>query len=168
MNYIKITKHDIANGSGIRVVLWISGCTMFCKQCQNSSTWNFKAGKLFTENTKDELIEALEPEYISGLTLSGGHPLESQNQNQVVDIIKVVKDKFPMKTIWLYTGYTYEEILKMPFVLKNIFPYIDVLVDGKYDYTKRDITLAWCGSSNQRVIDVQESLKRDKIILYKS
>ena len=73
-----------------------------------------------------------------------------------------------MKTIWLYTGYTYEEILKMPFVLKNIFPYIDVLVDGKYDYTKRDITLAWCGSSNQRVIDVQESLKRDKVILYKS
>lgn len=168
MNYIKITKHDIANGSGIRVVLWISGCTMFCKQCQNSSTWDFNAGKLFTENTKAELLEVLEPEYISGLTLSGGHPLELQNQNQVVDIVKTVKDKFPMKTIWLYTGYTYEETLKMPFVLKNIFPYIDVLVDGKYDYTKRDITLAWCGSSNQRVIDVQESLKRDKVILYKS
>lgn len=167
MNYIKITKNDIANGIGVRTVLWVSGCTMHCKECHNQSTWNFKVGQPFTNDTMNELLNSLIPDYVAGLTLSGGHPLEKQNQQQVADIVKTVKTKYPTKTIWLYTGYLYEDILKMPFVARNILPYIDILVDGKYDCTKRDITLAWCGSSNQRVIDVQKSLKENKVILFK-
>lgn len=167
MNYIKITKHDIANGIGVRVVLWVSGCTVHCYNCQNPSTWNFTAGQPFTNDTMTELLEALSPDYISGLTLSGGHPLEQVNQQQISNIVKTVKTKLPSKTIWLYTGYTYEQILKSKFIANEILPYIDILVDGKYDYTKRDITLSWCGSSNQRVIDIQKSLKENKVILFK-
>lgn len=167
MNYIKITKHDIANGVGVRVVLWVSGCTVHCYNCQNPSTWDFTAGQPFTNNTMTELLEALSPDYISGLTLSGGHPLEQANQQQISNIVKTVKTKLPSKTIWLYTGYTYKQILKSIFIVNEILPYIDILVDGKYDYTKRDITLAWCGSSNQRVIDIQKSLKGNKVILFK-
>ena len=167
MNYIKITKNDIANGVGVRTVLWVSGCTMHCKECHNQSTWDFNAGQPFTNDTMNELLNSLIPDYVAGLTLSGGHPLEKQNQQQIANIVKTVKAKYPTKTIWLYTGYLYENILKMPFVVRNILPYIDILVDGKYDCTKRDITLAWCGSSNQRVIDVQKSLKENKVILFK-
>lgn len=167
MNYIKITKNDIANGVGVRTVLWVSGCTMHCKECHNQSTWDFSTGQPFINDTMNELLNSLIPDYVAGLTLSGGHPLEEQNQQQVADIVKTVKTKYPTKTIWLYTGYLYENILKMPFVVKNILPYVDILVDGKYDYTKRDITLAWCGSSNQRVVDVQKSLKENKVILFK-
>lgn len=167
MNYIKITKNDIANGVGVRTVLWVSGCTMRCKECHNQSTWDFNAGQPFTNDTMNELLNSLIPDYVAGLTLSGGHPLEKQNQQQIANIVKTVKAKYPTKTIWLYTGYLYENILKMPFVARNILPYIDILVDGKYDCTKRDITLAWCGSSNQRVIDIQKSLKENKVILFK-
>lgn len=167
MNYLKITKNDIANGIGIRTVLWVSGCTMHCKECHNQSTWDFSTGQPFINDTMNELLNSLIPDYVAGLTLSGGHPLEEQNQQQVADIVKTVKAKYPTKTIWLYTGYLYEDILKMQFVVKDILPYVDILVDGKYDYTKRDITLAWCGSSNQRVVDVQKSLKENKVILFK-
>lgn len=167
MNYIKITKNDIANGIGVRTVLWVSGCTMHCKECHNQSTWDFSTGQPFINDTMNELLNSLIPDYVAGLTLSGGHPLEKQNQQQIANIVKTVKAKYPTKTIWLYTGYLYENILKMPFVVRNILPYIDILVDGKYDCTKRDITLAWCGSSNQRVIDVQKSLKENKVILFK-
>lgn len=111
-----------------------------------------------------ELLEALSPDYISGLTLSGGHPLEQANQQQISNIVKTVKTKLPSKTIWLYTGYTYEQVLKSKFIVNEILPYIDILVDGKYDYTKRDITLSWCGSRNQRVIKVQESLKSEQVV----
>lgn len=167
MNYIKITKNDIANGVGVRTVLWVSGCTMRCKECHNQSTWDFNAGQPFTNDTMNELLNSLIPNYVAGLTLSGGHPLEKQNQQQIANIVKTVKAKYPTKTIWLYTGYLYENILKMPFVVRNILPYIDILVDGKYDCAKRDITLAWRGSSNQRVIDIQKSLKENKVILFK-
>ncbi|WP_417136627.1 anaerobic ribonucleoside-triphosphate reductase activating protein [Ruminococcus bromii] len=167
MNYIKITKHDIANGVGVRVVLWVSGCTVHCYNCQNPSTWDFTAGQPFTNDTMTELLEALSPDYISGLTLSGGHPLEQANQQQISNIVQTVKTKLPSKTIWLYTGYTYEQILKSKLIVNEILPYINILVDGKYDCTKRDITLAWCGSSNQRVIDIQKSLKENKVILFK-
>jgi anaerobic ribonucleoside-triphosphate reductase activating protein len=164
VNYIKITKHDIANGIGVRVVLWVSGCTVHCYNCQNPSTWDFTAGQPFTNNTMTELLEALSPDYISGLTLSGGHPLEQANQQQISNIVKTVKTKLPSKTIWLYTGYTYEQILKSKFIVNEILPYIDILVDGKYDESQRDISLAWCGSSNQRVIKVQESLKLRQVV----
>lgn len=164
MNYIKITKHDIANGVGVRVVLWVSGCTMHCHNCQNPTTWDFNAGQAFIKDTMTELLEALSPDYISGLTLSGGHPLEQANQQQISNIVKTVKTKLPSKTIWLYTGYTYEQILKSKFIVNEILPYIDILVDGKYNESQKDISLAWCGSKNQRVIRVQKSLNVGKII----
>lgn len=148
-------------------MLWVSGCTVHCYNCQNPSTWDFTAGQPFTNDTMTELLEALSPDYISGLTLSGGHPLEQANQQQISNIVQTVKTKLPSKTIWLYTGYTYEQILKSKLIVNEILPYINILVDGKYDCTKRDITLAWCGSSNQRVIDIQKSLKENKVILFK-
>ena len=147
MNYIKITKHDIANGIGVRVVLWVSGCTVHCYNCQNPSTWDFTAGQPFTNNTMTELLEALSPDYISGLTLSGGHPLEQVNQQQISNIIKTVKTKLPSKTIWLYTGYTLKEIEDS--FRNEIIPYIDYLVDGRFEIDKRDISLKFRGSSNQ-------------------
>lgn len=176
MNYIKISKYDTSNGIGIGVVLWVSGCHCHCYNCHNPSTWDFNAGQPFTEETMQELLNSLNKPYISRLTLSGGHPLEPQNLDTVYKIVKTVKEKFPNKSIWLYTGYTWEEILEKDksyeaLEINGISPldvvkYCDVLVDGKYEDDKRDITLAWRGSSNQRVINIQESLKQNKIILW--
>jgi len=176
MNYIKISKYDTANGIGIGVVLWVSGCSCRCHSCHNPQTWDFNAGQPFTEDTMQELLDALNKPYISRLTLSGGHPLESQNLETVYKIVKVVKEKFPNKKIWLYTGYTWEEILNndkenqrantnsiSPF---DIVRRCNILVDGKYEKDKRDISLAFAGSSNQRVIDIQKSFKQNKVILF--
>ena len=176
MNYIKISKYDTANGIGIGVVLWVSGCNRHCFGCHNPQTWNFIAGQPFTENTMQELLKALDKSYISRLTFSGGHPLEPQNLETVYKIVKMVKEKFPNKTIWLYTGYTWEEIFDKEEKYENlevngvspldVVKYCDVLVDGRYEDDKRDISLAWRGSSNQRCISVQESLEQGKVILY--
>lgn len=167
MNYIKITEHDIANGCGIRVVLWVSGCKMQCKNCHNPQTWNFTAGYPFTRATLFKLFKSIDKPYISGLTLSGGHPLERENRVEVASIVQSTKKLFQDKTIWLYTGYVFEDIIKDDFLKTQILPYIDVLVDGKYEEDKRDISLPWCGSSNQRIIDVHNSLKERKTILWK-
>lgn len=161
MNYHKIEKYSIANGVGIRVVLWVSGCTCYCKNCQNPNTWSFKSGQLFDEKAKKELFDALNKPYIQGITFSGGHPLENENISTVYQLCKEIKNKFPQKDIWLYTGYNFEDIHSY-----LIMKYIDVLVDGKYIDELKDLTLKWRGSSNQRVIDVQKSLKENKIILY--
>nr|DAT91119.1 MAG TPA: 4Fe-4S single cluster domain protein [Caudoviricetes sp.] len=176
MNYIKISKYDIANGTGIGVVLWVSGCNRHCHGCHNPQTWDFNAGQPFTEDTMQELLEALNKPYISRLTLSGGHPLESQNLETVYQIVKTVKEKFPNKKIWLYTGYTWEEILNNDKENKrantnsisplDIVRCCDILVDGKYEKDKRDISLAFAGSSNQRVVDIQKSFKQNKVVLY--
>lgn len=176
MNYIKISKYDTSNGIGIGVVLWVSGCRCHCYNCHNPSTWDFNVGQPFTEETMQELLNSLNKSYISRLTLSGGHPLEPQNLDTVYNIVKTVKEKFPNKSIWLYTGYTWEEILEKDKSYEDlgingispldVIKYCDVLVDGKYEDDKRDITLAWRGSSNQRVINIQESLKQNKIILW--
>ena len=164
------------NGDGLRTVLWVSGCQQKCNNCQNPQTWDFNSGIPFTDETMQELLDDLSLSYISGLTLSGGHPLEPQNLDTVYNIVKTVKEKFPKKSIWLYTGYTWEEILGKDKLYENleingispldVVKYCDVLVDGKYEDDKRDITLAWRGSSNQRVINIQESLKQNKIILW--
>lgn len=161
MNYHKIEKYSIANGIGIRVVLWVSGCTCYCRNCQNPQTWGFNSGKLFDENAKQELFEALDKPYIQGITFSGGHPLENKNISTVYNLCKEIKEKFPTKDIWLYTGYTFENIDSY-----LIMKYIDVLVDGKYIEEEKDLTLKWRGSKNQRVIDVQETFKQNKIVLY--
>ena len=173
MNYHNLTYPDMNNGSGLRVVLWLSGCSHHCKGCQNPQTWNPNSGIPFDENAKKELFEELEKDYISGLTLTGGDPLHENNIDEILSLIYEIKDKYPDKTIWLYSGYTLEEtiypILKATNVhLKRatIIKLSDVFIDGEYIEALRDITLKWRGSSNQRVIDVQESLKQNKVILY--
>lgn len=162
MNYVKITKHDIANGPGVRVALWVQGCSIHCNNCHNQITWNFDYGKQFTNETMHELYDALNLPYIQGLTLTGGHPLEKQNIKQCTEICITIKTMLPEKDIWLYTGYVWEDIKDL-----QIMNYIDVLVDGPYIDELRDISLAFCGSSNQRIIDVQQSLQQNKIILWK-
>lgn len=164
MNYHKIEKLSVANGTGIRVVLWVSGCRMYCKNCQNPSTWSFNSGKPFDETAKQELFKALDKPYIQGITFSGGHPLEPENFETILILAKEIKEKFPTKDIWLYTGYLYEELYYRQ--VSRILLYIDVLVDGKFIEEQKDLTLKWRGSKNQRVIDVQETLKQGKIILY--
>ena len=164
MNYHKIEKTSVANGTGIRVVLWVSGCRMNCGNCHNPETWDFNSGKPFDEEVKQELFEALDKPYIQGITFSGGHPLEEENAPEIYKLIVEIKDKFPDKDIWLYTGHQVEYIQGW---YGNILELCDVVVDGRYVDMLRDVTLKWRGSSNQRVIDVKKSLNEHKIVLYK-
>ena len=173
MNYHKIEKTSIVNGTGIRTVLWVSGCSLHCKGCHNPETWNVDSGKPFDEEAKNELFKALDKPYIQGITFSGGHPLESKNVETIYLLIKEIREKFPTKDIWLYTGYTLEQIFPEVitddfnlnrFYKQEIVKMCDVIVDGKYIEELKDITLQWKGSSNQRVIDVQETLKQGKVI----
>lgn len=161
MNYLSMTKAEVANGYNIRVVLWVSGCEHKCKNCHNPESWDCNSGKPFTEVEFNKLINELSLPYYDGLTLTGGDPLHPKNINDVEKIVIKIKELYPDKTIWCYTGYMYEEIADL-----NILNYIDVLIDGEYIEELRDITLAFKGSSNQKVIDVQKSLKENKIILY--
>lgn len=163
MNYQKISHNDVSNGSGVGMVLWVSGCTQHCFGCHNPETWDFNSGIPYTPEIETEIINSLKPDYISRLTLSGGHPLEAENIKTVFDLCKKVKSIYPNKKIWLYTGYTWENINGLP-----ILKYVDVLVDGKFVQDLRDITLKWKGSSNQRVIDMQKSLEKGKIILWEN
>lgn len=167
MNYHRIVYDDQLNGAGLRVTLFVSGCSHHCVGCQNPQTWNLDSGKAFDKEARNELFKYLLKDYISGLTLSGGDPLCFDNIYTIFDLCVEIKTKYPTKTIWLYTGYTYEYIIDNP-VLKTIMRYVDVLVDGKFDKNLADANYKWAGSTNQRIIDVQESLKRDKVILYES
>lgn len=161
MNYLTITHNDMLNGDGLRVVLWVSGCTLHCEDCQNQYSWDFNEGILFDERAKEEIFSELKKDYISGITITGGHPLEQQNIKEVEQLCKDIKIKFPDKTIWLYTGFIFEEIINYP-----ILQYIDVLVDGRYEKEFRDISLKWRGSQNQRVIDVKKSLTSSEVVLW--
>ena len=161
MNYHNITKDDMLNGDGLRVVLWVSGCTHCCDGCQNPETWDVSSGIEFDSEAKNELFEALAPEYISGITFSGGDPLHPFNREEVLNLAKEIKEKMPEKTVWLYTGFLFEEI-KEAIDLSNI----DVLVDGEFKQELNDNNLKWIGSSNQRIIDVQATLKEGNIILH--
>ena len=165
MNYEKIDKCSVSNGLGVRTVLWVSGCNIHCKNCHNQSTWDFNSGIPFTEDTMQELLYDLSKPYIKGCTLSGGHPLDPHNAPKILEIVKRVKMVFPNKDIWIYSGYVWESIIKDD-VLKEILKYTDVLVDGAYVDELRDISLAFRGSSNQRIIDVPKSLEQNKIILW--
>ena len=213
MNYHNITKDDMLNGEGLRVVLWISGCSHRCRGCQNPQTWDCKSGVQFDESAKKEMFDELSKDYIAGITFTGGDPLYSQNLKDVLDLITDLRSKYPIsrktdtiygdkdnskhniltrnsdeirlsypeKTIWLYTGYTWEQIMhpvvtddfnperdKLLKMRRDIVKQCDVLVDGRYEEDKRDITYHWAGSTNQRVIDVQESLKQNQVVLWKS
>ena len=161
MNYAAITKQDMLNGDGIRVTLWVQGCSRYCAGCHNPETWDRCLGQSWTEETEQELFEALDKDYISGITFSGGNPLEEYNTDVVTNISKKIKEKFPNKTQWLYTGFVWEEVKDL-----EIMKYIDILVEGPYIEEQRDISLKWRGSSNQRVLDVKKSLELNEVILY--
>ncbi len=171
MNYADIKKADVANGLGVRVSLFVSGCTHHCKNCFNQEAWDFNYGKKFTEKEIDKIINELDHSYVAGLTLLGGEPLEHINQQGLLPLLRKVKEKFPKKNIWCYTGYTFEndimgKMYKNWEETKELLSYIDVLVDGKFEEDKKDIKLRFRGSSNQRIIDVQKSLKENKAILF--
>ncbi|MBD5516007.1 MAG: anaerobic ribonucleoside-triphosphate reductase activating protein [Lachnospiraceae bacterium] len=155
MRYHNITKDDMLNGDGLRVVLWVAGCTHCCKECHNPITWDPDGGILFDEKAKKEIFDQLDKPYISGITFSGGDPLHSANRLDVRELMEEIRQKYPNKTIWLYTGDTWEDVLHYP-----MMKYIDVLVDGEFKIDLKDTKLRWKGSSNQRVIDVQESLRQ--------
>ncbi len=165
MKYHNITHDDMLNGEGLRVVLWLSGCDHLCEGCQNPFTANYDGGLDFDDKAKDEIFKALDKDYISGLTLSGGDPLYHKNLDSLLPFIEEVKTKYPNKNIWLYTGHAFEEIIKKD-ILKNYINYIDVLVDGKFVKKLLDINYKWAGSTNQKVIDVKKTLMEGSIILY--
>ena len=155
MRYHNITKDDMLNGDGLRVVLWVAGCDHCCKGCQNPLTWDPDGGLPFDEAAKQEIFDQLDKSYISGITFSGGDPLHNANRLGVRALIGEIKEKYPDKTIWVYTGPKWEDIWHYP-IMKNV----DVVVDGEYVQELRDTKLLWKGSSNQRVIDVQATLKQ--------
>ncbi len=161
MNYHNITKDDMLNGEGLRVVLWVAGCTHHCHNCHNPITWDITGGLEFDKAAEDELFEALNKKHISGITFSGGDPLHPFNREEVARLIKKVRETLPDKTIWLYTGYLYEEVKDF-----EGMPYLDVLIDGEFVESLKDERLHWVGSSNQRIIDVQKTLKSGEIAIY--
>ena len=161
MNYHNIKHDDQLNGDGLRVTLFVSGCSLHCPNCQNPQTWCKNSGIPFDESAKQEIFDELSKPYISGITLSGGHPLEPYNIDEIYKLCKQIKANFPTKTIWLYTGWKYEYIKDF-----EILEYIDVLVDGAYIEKLRDINLKWRGSSNQRVIDINKTRKNKEITIY--
>lgn len=171
MNYGNIKKCDIANGIGVRVSLFVSGCTHHCKNCFNSETWDFSYGKPFTKEVEDEILELLKPDYINGLTVLGGEPFEKVNQRALLPFIKRVRETYPNKDIWMFSGYLLdEELLKESRarceVTDEILSQIDVLVDGRFVEELKDITLRFRGSKNQRIIDIKKTLASGNIVLW--
>lgn len=170
MNFGEIKNCDIANGLGCRVSLFVSGCTHHCKGCFNAQTWDFNFGEKFTEKTENYILDLLKPSYIRGLSLLGGEPFEPENQKVLYPFLKKVKNLFPDKTVWCYSGYLFEEIVGekkarcTTDISKEMLSLIDVLVDGRFIESQKDIRLKFRGSSNQRIIDVQNSLKDGKIV----
>ncbi len=165
------------NGDGLRVVLWLSGCSHHCYNCQNPQTWNPDSGIPFDKSAKQEIFDELSKNYISGLTLTGGDPLHENNLDEVLSLIKEIRNTYSDKTIWLYTGYSYSKIFRGQssclsqeglnnFKRREIIKLCDVVVDGRYIDEQKDITKKWAGSKNQQVINVKESIKNNKIILY--
>lgn len=155
MRYHNITKDDMLNGDGLRVVLWVAGCSHCCAGCQNPITWDPDGGLLFDEAAREEIFEQMEKSYISGITFSGGDPLHPSNRLGVRELMKLLKERYPDKTIWLYTGDQWEDIMDYP-----LMKYVDVLVDGEFHEAEKDVKLLWKGSANQRVIDVQATLRQ--------
>ncbi len=167
MNYAVIKKNDIANGVGVRVSLFVSGCRHRCKNCFNSEAWDFKYGREFSDDTVNEIISALDHSYVRGLSILGGEPFEPENQSEVLRLVRTVREKLPEKDIWCYTGFLFED-LQSGTVGKHcaeILKHIDVLVDGKFVEELKNASLLFRGSSNQRIIDVQKSLDKKSVVL---
>ena len=161
MRYHNITKDDMLNGDGLRVVLWVAGCNHHCKECQNPITWDVNGGLEFGDSEKKEIFDELDKSYVSGITFSGGDPLHPANKDTVLALAKEIRKKYPKKTIWLYSGYEWEEVKDW-----DIVKYLDVMVDGKFKIELLDPKLYWKGSSNQRVIDVPATLKSGEVVLH--
>lgn len=169
MNYAAIKECDVANGPGVRVSLFVSGCNHHCKGCFNSEAWDFNYGNELTEETIDKVLEDLDKDYIEGLSLLGGEPLEHTNQKGLVKLVKQVKEKFPSKTIWCYTGFDFEKdvmgnMYKNWYETKELLDNIDVIVDGKFEIEKKNPSLKFRGSENQRLIDVKKSMAENRIV----
>lgn len=165
MHYHDITKNDMKNGDGLRVVLWVSGCDHRCPGCQNPLTWDPEDGLEFDEAAYREIAEELEQDYVSGLTLSGGDPLYAGNRQDVLALLARVTREYPDKSVWLYTGYTWDEI-ELNQEMLGIMEFVDVLVDGTFRKELLDVNYPWAGSTNQRVIDVAETMKEGTVVLY--
>lgn len=178
MNYMMIRTDDMLNGEGLRVVLFCTSCDHYCKNCHNPETWQASNGKPFDENAKLQIFNELEKDYISGLTISGGDPLNINNLNDIYNLCKEVKEKYPDKTIWLYTGYEWYDIFYRPGYLypqvvdenrykrQEIISLCDVLVDGKFIEELADVKYPWAGSTNQKVINVKKSLEQNEVVLW--
>ena len=170
MYYGEIKKYDIANGIGTRVSLFVSGCRNYCKNCFNQATWDFEYGNVFDEAVEKEIIESLKPEYIHGLTVLGGEPFEPENQKELLPFLKKVRKTYPDKTIWMFSGFTLEELRGESRgncqETEEILALIDVLVDGRYEEEKRNISLQFRGSENQRLINMPQTLKQNRIVLW--
>ena len=175
MNYHNITYPDMNNGDGLRVALWLSGCSHHCYNCQNPQTWDVNSGIPFDESAKEELFRELDKDYISGLTLSGGDPLHEANLDDVLELVNKIRLSFPNKTIWIYSGYRWSEIFNDGVYLtrdcagwkrREIVKKCDVMIDGKYMDSLRDPQLKWKGSSNQHVINIEKSMIKGEIVLW--
>lgn len=170
MYYGALKKTDIANGPGVRVTLFVSGCTHHCKECFQPETWDFEFGRPFTDDTKAEILKAMEPDFIRGITLLGGEPFEPSNQAVLIELLRDIKKTYPTKDIWSYSGYLLdEELLKASRArceyTDEMLSMLDVLVDGEFMIDKKNIMLKFRGSENQRIIDVPASLKAGKVIV---
>ena len=171
MYYSEIKNCDIANGPGVRVTLFVSGCTHHCEGCFNEMTWDFDYGNPFDESAEKKILDYLAPDYIAGLTLLGGEPLEYVNWQALLPFVQTVKKKYPGKDIWCYTGYRFEEDILRKFCgqwdqMREFLSYIDVIVDGEFIQEQKDISLQFRGSANQRIIQVQESLRSGETVLW--
>lgn len=161
MRYHNITKDDMLNGDGLRVVLWVAGCSHGCPGCHNPVTWDPEGGLPFDGEARREIFAELDKDYVSGITFSGGDPLHPANIREVTDLAADIRRKYPEKTIWLYTGSTWQEVRDL-----EVMRYVDVLVDGEFEQDKKDNTLHWKGSSNQQVIDVQKTRQTGEVVLH--
>jgi anaerobic ribonucleoside-triphosphate reductase activating protein len=171
MNYATIKSYDVANGPGVRVSLFVSGCTHRCKGCFNSEIWGFDAGQPFTEETENQIIDYLKPWYIRGFSLLGGEPFEPANQQGLVHLLQRIRETYPEKTVWCYSGYDYEQDILAgrlgPWeITQQMLSCIDILVDGEFHQDEKDLKLRFKGSRNQRIIDVKASLATDSIVLW--
>ena len=171
MNYALIKSCDIANGPGVRVSLFVSGCTHHCKGCFNEVAWDFNYGEPFTQETINMILDMMAPAYIKGLTLLGGEPFEPQNQGPIVELLRQVKAKYPQKSIWSFSGYLYDRDilpgkLGDPEITREFLSYLDVLVDGPFVEAKKNLSLRFRGSENQRLIDVPASLEQGSVVLW--
>ena len=166
MNYADIKQYDVANGPGVRVSLFVSGCTHCCKGCFNEEAWDFNYGNPFTKEQSDLILKYLAPDYVAGLSVLGGEPLEPQNFGEVTKLLRQVKETYPDKNIWLYTGYLFDQIVKNK-DYDELLSFLDYLVDGEFEEENKKLTLAFRGSSNQRIIDVKKSLSQNEIVLWR-